>query len=449
MKHSKTKSSSSYERPSPARDADTLDAISRDAKPPNLQLLVFPEEGRQDAAFQTSVTAEEIAVRPRNTRENPTRKVAIVCKEHPQSPLGHWVASEAREMVAQGMNVRLYCALAFDDLSDAVTVQAVGVDPSINPVAQATDFGQRVAAAFEQDCKHDSSTWAVLAHEWSCVPALVALRTLGTRTHALSLHSVERQRSDMSEPISESIEQIEILGVERADVVMLHDPYTRSFLSNASEDQEDKLVLIRPPFPIEEFQSSLDPGRVKARFQVGPVDPTLLFIGDADRAHGPDILMKAFPAIRKVYPQARAVFVGEGPMLWPLRVQSRYMLQDHAVRIVGHLEGQALRDLIAASDVIVVPSRERTENWQILAGWAARKPVVATHEVATGLGIHERNSILIFPHESSCVWGIGRVLGDAQLATKVGYEGHRDLEHHYGWAGVVTQIRNVFDETAD
>ncbi len=127
------------------------------------------------------------------------------------------------------------------------------------------------------------------------------------------------------------------------------------------------------------FRFDADPGEVKGRFTIGPVDPTILYIGDLDERYGPNLLMKSMPAILKEHGQARCIFVGDGELLWPLRVFSRYLLLDHAVRISGHLADQELYELIHAADVIVVPSIDATPWWPIEAAWVAGRPVIATN----------------------------------------------------------------------
>src|SRR5206468_4389386 len=138
-----------------------------------------------------------------------------------------------------------------------------------------------------------------------------------------------------------------------------------------------------------DFTKDVDPGHIKARYQIGPLDPTIVFVGDLNERYGPDILVKAMPAILKNHPQARLIVVGDGQLYWPLRVYTRYLLLEHAVRLVGSVEGQALNELVQAADIIAVPSRESTPWWPIQAAWASRRPVVATHEAAPTLLEHE------------------------------------------------------------
>lgn len=201
-------------------------------------------------------------------------------------------------------------------------------------------------------------------------------------------------------------------------------------LADAVEEAVPVVQSVERPrrrFPYEEFATQLDPGAVKARYQVGPIDPTIVFIGDLDERHGPDLILRAMPPILRNHPQTRLIIVGDGQLLWPLRVMSRYMLLDHAVRIVGHVGGTEVRELVAAADVIAVPSRVKTEDWQILAGWSARRPVVATHPVAGDLCRHEENGVLIYANPGSCVWGVERVLFDPDFGRRIGERGYQKV----------------------
>jgi glycosyltransferase involved in cell wall biosynthesis len=199
---------------------------------------------------------------------------------------------------------------------------------------------------------------------------------------------------------------------------------------------------------MERFESQLDPGAIKARYQVGPVDPVLLFVGDLDERYGPDLLLRAMPALLRHHRQARLVIVGDGHLQWPLRVYARYLLLEHAVRLVGDVQGLAMEELIQASDVIVVPSRESTPWWPIQAGWAARKPVVLTHEAARGLTEHEKDSVLVYPSENSIVWGVERVLYDADLRQAIGTAGRHKLEERFGWTALAGQLEEVLAPAA-
>lgn len=226
---------------------------------------------------------------------------------------------------------------------------------------------------------------------------------------------------------------------ERARIVSIPSQEPSFDIRPANDVPAVKAEASTPPvparsFPYHEFQSDLDPAVVKARYQVGPTDPTLLFVGDLDERHAPDLLVKAMPALLKKHPQARLVIVGDGALLWPLRVMSRYMLLDYAVRIPGHIGGREVRELVVAADIMVVPSRVDTEDWQILSAWSARRPVVATPAAANQLCRHDKDSVLTAAEAPALVGALDRVLSDPDFARRLGEGGHRKLLRELGLA---------------
>src|SRR5262249_56506784 len=121
----------------------------------------------------------------------------------------------------------------------------------------------------------------------------------------------------------------------------------------------------------------------------------------------------------------------------------RYLLLEHAVRLVGSVEGQGMYELIQAADVVVVPSREATPWWPIQAAWAARRPVVTTHNAAPGLVEHSQDALLVYPSENSLVWGVEQVLFQPEVARKLGRKGHEKLEQRFGRNGVAVQVEDA------
>src|SRR5262249_47681491 len=129
--------------------------------------------------------------------------------------------------------------------------------------------------------------------------------------------------------------------------------------------------------------------------------------------------------------------------LWPLRVYARYLLIEHAVRLVGHVEDEALAELIRAADVVAVPGRDSLPWGPVQAPRAAGPPVVATHDAAAGLTEHDRDSVLVYPSENSIAWGITRVLSDPELGRTIGRNGAARLDERFGWGGVAAQVEEL------
>ncbi|MFH0939762.1 MAG: glycosyltransferase family 4 protein [Planctomycetota bacterium] len=368
--------------------------------------------------------------------------LAIFCYEDSTSSLGQYVAEYSNLLAQRGTTVHIFSRKAFTNVGPAVQVHETGDYQAENLVASVQEFSNRVQISF---ARHFSSGVSVtlLGQEWTTIPAVLALGAKYNCNTIISMHSMECQRSDMSSELSQKIKSLELQGLAQANTVLFQQTATAEMARKMAPDCARRFVLARQSFPIQDFISALDPGEIKKRIQVGPIDPLILFIGNLDERHGPDLLMKSLPAVLKNHKQARFAFVGDGALQWPLRVHARYLLLEHAVRILGHLSGQPLYELIHACDMIAVPSRDLTSEWPILAGWAASKPVFATHNATKSLIKHDHNGILVYPSENSCVWGIERILNNTELRFQLGRNGHQKLQECYGTPSVVEQLREL------
>jgi glycosyltransferase involved in cell wall biosynthesis len=375
-------------------------------------------------------------------RQRDKPPVAIFCFDAPHSFIGGHIEQMTRALARRGRLVHLFCRYPFTFESNRIKVHQVGSPDESDLIEQTRQFARRASNAFMEQLSA-SEPVAVIGYEWTTAPVLSLLKGLRNLPSVLSIHSLERQRSDLSSELSQQIVEIEQEGIETATILLTHDPATSEIARQSSPSCLEKMVQSRPIFPLANFEGILDPGAIKARYQVGPIDPLILFVGDLDERYGPDILLRAMPAILRHHPQARLVIVGDGQLFWPLKVYSRYLLLDYAIRIIGHLQGLPLHELVQAADVIVVPSREPTPWWPIQAGWAARKPIVATHEAARELTEHEKDSVLIYPSENSVVWGVERVLYDETLRKAIGAVGRAKLEERFGWNALAEHLEEI------
>jgi glycosyltransferase involved in cell wall biosynthesis len=369
--------------------------------------------------------------------------LAAFCYDEPDGATSRFVANLAGPLAARGVAVHLFTRKGLGSVAPGAAVHVLGDAEDGSLLDRVQEFTHRACNAFLHQFEGSAAPITLMGCEWSAVQAMSILRGIKDLNTILSVQSLERQRSDMTGELSQAIEAIELTGLREARTVLVHEPATAEVARYWVPECADRTVSLRSVFPAQRFRRTLDPGAIKARYQVGPVDPTILYLGDLDERYGPDLLIKAMPAVLKNHPQARLVIVGDGGQYWPLRVYARYLLLEHAVRLPGSVEGDALDELIQAADVIAVPSREPTPWWPILAGWAARRPVVATHDAAPGLVEHEKDAVLFYPNVPSCVWGVERALFDADLCKLMAANGGRKLDERFGWGAVAAQVEEL------
>jgi glycogen(starch) synthase len=384
-----------------------------------------------------------ISVPAEKTADDSRPALAVFCFEGPETAIGQSVANTVAALARRNTRVHLFSRHPFGlDLPD-LHAHPVGTCEGAGLFEQVQEFMRQAANAFLNQYPGGSPHVTLIGYEWSGAGPLGLLRGIKNNRTIFSVASLERQRSDMTSDISKRIDELERTTLREAQVVLAQQPAASEVAKFWVPECAARLVAARQPFPVASFASKLDPGQVKARYQVGPVDPTILFVGDQSERYGPDLLVKAMPAILKNHNQARLILVGDGAMHWKMRVYSRYLLLDHAIRFPGSVVGQSMHELVEAADIIAVPSRASTPWWPIQAAWAAGRPVVATHPAAPGLLEHERDSVLVYPVEQSLVWGVERLLYDEKLGPALGKKGREKLEERFGWNNVAGQIEEL------
>lgn len=375
--------------------------------------------------------------------------VAIICFEDPGSAVGRFAATAARLLAGHGNPVQLFTRHALGVDATGVTEHVLNTAAGASLIDDVRDFSVATSAALSATVPAQDEEMALLACEWTAIPAAQIASAMRPARVLLCLQTLERQRADMTSEQSRQIEALEIQGIQQAAAVLARGEPTVEMarkLALCESGDPAKVCALVESFAIADFQKPLDAGAVKSKYLIGPIDPTVLFVGTLDEDRGSDLIVKAVPGILKKHKQARFIFVGDGPLFWMLRIYSRYLNLDHAVRVVGHLAGDAVRELVQAADIVVVPQRKTCENWPILAAWSAGKAVVASHEAGIGLVEHEHNGVLIYPLHESVAWGVNRIMEDPALWGKIVENGKAKVATQFGEGLLGGQLAKVINE---
>jgi len=398
---------------------------------------------RQKRRKPRTTSSSWITPPPEKKADESRPVLAVFCWEHPDTPVGQAALQTVAALARRNTIVHLFGRSEVPLKLPALHVHAVGDTEGEDLLARVHEFTSRAANAFLRQFPGGSPHVTLMGYEWSGAGPLSLLRGLKNNRTVYSISSLERQRSDMTSEISKRINELECTTLREAQVILTQEPAAAEVARFWVPECSARLVGARQPFPVADFNRKIDPGQIKARYQVGPIDPTILYVGDFSDRYGPDLLVKAMPAILRNHPQARLILVGDGSLYWTMRVYSRYLLLDHAIRFPGSVVGQSMHELVEAADIIAIPSRDSTPWWPIQAAWAAHRPVVATHQAATALLEHERDSLLVYPVEQSLVWGIERLLYDPDLCVTLGQNGREKLEERFGWNNVAEQLEEL------
>ncbi len=172
-------------------------------------------------------------------------------------------------------------------------------------------------------------------------------------------------------------------GLARRAVDLLLRPATR-FIA-ASEHHAQRLVgsgvaparvaVVRNGIEAGTFERG-ERAATRAALGVAPEAPLLLVPARLHAAKGHRDLLAALPEVRRGHPGLQVIFAGEGPERAALATAARGLGLAGVVRLLGHRED--IPDLLAAADVVVLPSRAEGLPAALLEALAAGRAVVAT-----------------------------------------------------------------------
>jgi len=208
-----------------------------------------------------------------------------------------------------------------------------------------------------------------------------------------------------------------------------------------------KISAIYNGVNLHNYDGWLDPGGVKARYGIGPMDPTVLFSGRAVYQKGPDLLVEAIPHILWHYPGAKFVFAGDGEMRTAVQHRAWQLGVQHATRFLGFKINGELTELYKACDVVCVPSRNEPFGIVVLEAWSAGKPVIATKNGGPDEYVwHEVNGLKISPNPDSVAWGIGTLFTNWEWARWMGRNGRVAVESGFTWDAIADRVAHVYTQ---
>ena len=179
----------------------------------------------------------------------------------------------------------------------------------------------------------------------------------------------------------------------------------------------------------------VDAGEVKRRYAIGPLDPTVLFVGRMVVQKGPDILVRAMPSRPALLSQRQVRLCRRRPhartkcAAWPISSAS-----PTPCACSGDRRGRELHDLFKACDIVAVPSRNEPFGIVILEGWSAHKPVVSTKRGGPAEFVwHGVNGLQVDDTPDSVAWGLGTLLADHDRCRWMGRNGRAAVDAAFSW----------------
>ncbi len=291
----------------------------------------------------------------------------------------------------------------------------------------------------------------VHSHDWLASNAAVWAKQGRDRKAVLTMHSTEYGRNGNRHLGGQAhrVADHERHGTYCVDKVITVSGQLRNEIGWLYQVPDHKAHVIYNGVNASTFDYPVDAGEVKRRYQIGPLDPTVLFCGRMVVQKGPDILVQTLPHVLRYYPNVKYVFAGDGHMRGDVYGMAQRMGVAHAIRMLGDVRGRALHDLFKGCDIVAVPSRNEPFGIVILEGWSAHKPVVSTKRGGPSEFVwHGVNGLQVDDTPDSVSWGLGTLLADHNRCRWMGRNGRAAVDAAFSWDMIAEQTEAVYASIA-
>ena len=181
----------------------------------------------------------------------------------------------------------------------------------------------------------------------------------------------------------------------------------------------------------------------RARQRFGLHERFVLFLGQKYAYKGVRQLLEAAPYVWQRHKDLQFVFVG------PRTRSSRSLfarVTDPRVREIGSVSVQDKTDLLAASELVCVPSSQESFGGVLVEAWAMGKPVVAGPAPAAAEVIADGEDGLFVPEQSARAIAdrVLQLVDDPAGAAALGQRGARKVAERFTWAQLAARTDAIY-----
>jgi glycosyltransferase involved in cell wall biosynthesis len=234
-------------------------------------------------------------------------------------------------------------------------------------------------------------------------------------------------------------------AIRQADGYIAHTPVERDAVIAQGADP-NKVAVIGAGVDLATFAQA---GGAAMRQQLGfGVEPVVIVMAKQVERKRFDLLLQAMPKVWETVPTARLLLAGgRGDYTSKLEAQIANLptARRSQVTVIPDFAEADKAALLAASDLMVLPSAEESFGIALVEAWACAKPVI-------GAGVGAVASIIEhgvdglhydYPQAESLAAAICALLTQPERALRMGQAGLAKVRARYTWDQMVAEIREV------
>ncbi|MBI5650361.1 MAG: glycosyltransferase family 4 protein [Chloroflexi bacterium] len=212
----------------------------------------------------------------------------------------------------------------------------------------------------------------------------------------------------------------------------------------------NKIEVILNGADTELFAAPKDQISIREKFGIAP-RPTITFVGTFQPWHGINLLLDSFAHVQKKIPDVQLLLVGAGGGRGEAEQRVERAGWGNAVRFLGRLENRAVADILAITDVAVIPFPYLKSDivgspLKIFEYMAAGCPIVASWSPIHDVIEHAVTGMRVPPADADALAEmLACVLSDADLRARLGACARQVALECYSWDNTIQQLENFFD----
>lgn len=280
----------------------------------------------------------------------------------------------------------------------------------------------------------------VHAHGQDAAVVAAAIRPFLRARLVITRHVLDEPAATMRERLRA---QASLHAFRRADAVVAVSSAAAARLAHQAGISLARVHVLPNGIELNRFDPMVDRerrDRLRSALGLGHDDPLVLVPAVLRPGKGHDVVLDATAAVRAQHPGLRILFAGDGPLEPELRARAKTL--PDAVAFLG--QRSDMPDLMAACDVVVLPSLAEALPTVLMEAAAAARPVLATRVGGTPEVVVDGETGLLVPpsdpHQLAAA--LTALVGNRTRARDMGQAALRQARAQFG---IDRQVRRTVE----
>jgi glycosyltransferase involved in cell wall biosynthesis len=238
-------------------------------------------------------------------------------------------------------------------------------------------------------------------------------------------------------------------AIQQADAYIAHTAHECDYLIKHGIQADKISVFGAAGIDVHTFAQAQG-DKIRTRYGWGKA-PVVTMVAKQVARKRFDVLLEAMKRVWIARPDTRLLLAGARTSYTRQieeRIDALNPAQKKRTRLVSNFSEREKANLLAASDVFVLPSSQESLGIAFLEAWACGKPVIGSRVGAISCVIDEGYDGLLATDQNAedLARAILELLADPQRCTRMGEAGRKKVLENYTWEIVADRVHSVYSK---